>query len=367
MADIHEVEDSAQNGAARRRGPAEGWSPAPSEKRASGGRLVSVQHLRAAAAISVVGYHISQWTGANIEVARAGVDVFFVISGFIMWRIAGSREERPVRFLWRRASRILPPYWAATLLLLGIATIWPAFLPKVQPRTAHVLLSLALLPHLNPVGQPFPLLAPGWTLCYEAGFYLVFAAALLAPRQRRPAILFAVAIALIVIGLSLADPVYVLGANPIVLEFLFGVWIGRAAEAGRLPGPTWSSALALLGAVILIVYGVLQWRDETWRFLTWGVPAAAIVAGAVGLDRAASGPRWRMLTVLGDASYSIYLFHTIAVAAIAHLVGERRTWLFVPLAMTCAIAAGIAGRALIEKPLLAWLRGRTDRFPLSSL
>ncbi|MGH7010364.1 MAG: acyltransferase family protein, partial [Caulobacteraceae bacterium] len=319
------------------------------------------------AAISVVGYHISQWTGANIEVARAGVDVFFVISGFIMWRIAGSREERPVRFLWRRASRILPPYWAATLLLLGIATIWPAFLPKVQPRTAHVLLSLALLPHLNPVGQPFPLLAPGWTLCYEAGFYLVFAAALLAPRQRRPAILFAVAIALIVIGLSLADPVYVLGANPIVLEFLFGVWIGRAAEAGRLPGPTWSSALALLGAVILIVYGVLQWRDETWRFLTWGVPAAAIVAGAVGLDRAASGPRWRMLTVLGDASYSIYLFHTIAVAAIAHLVGERRTWLFVPLAMTCAIAAGIAGRALIEKPLLAWLRGRTDRFPLSSL
>ncbi|HEV2365680.1 MAG TPA: acyltransferase [Caulobacteraceae bacterium] len=326
--------------------------------RGEGGTILSVQYLRGAAALLVVFYHVLQWRSGGFEIGRCGVDIFFVISGFIMWRITSEGDEaRPGLFLWRRATRIVPAYWVATLTLAAIALAWPAFLPKVKPQPEHMLLSLAFIPHLDPSGLPFPLLAPGWTLSYEAGFYLIFAAALLTPRRLRAGIVIAALGFIVVAGIALNDPVYVLGANPLVLEFAFGLLIGVLAEARLAPGPGLSAALFIIGAAALAICGLAGWRSEAWRFLVWGVPAAAVVAGAIGLESRHGAPRIGLLLGLGDASYSIYLFHPIAVAAAARAIGEWKA-LFIPAGLAAAVLAGLAGRVLIEKPAMRWLRQR---------
>ena len=147
--------------------------------------LVSIQALRALAALAVTTYHALQWADGGFDVGRAGVDVFFVISGFIMWHVTAGRDMAPADFLWRRLTRVAPLYWLSTLGVLAVALVWPAFLPEVRPGWAHLALSLAFIPHLDPKGLPFPTLPPGWTLNYEAVFYLIFAAALAGPRAWR--------------------------------------------------------------------------------------------------------------------------------------------------------------------------------------
>src|SRR3984957_156703 len=108
--------------------------------------LLSIQALRALAALAVVAYHALQWDRGGFDVGRAGVDVFFVISGFIMWHVTSGREVVPGAFLWRRITRVAPLYWLATFGVLAVALAWPAFLPEVRPGWRHLALSLAFVP-----------------------------------------------------------------------------------------------------------------------------------------------------------------------------------------------------------------------------
>ncbi len=319
--------------------------------------IVSIQYLRAAAALAVVTYHILQWRTGGFEEGRAGVDVFFVISGVIMWRITANRSAKAGAFLWRRFTRVAPAYWIATLLLAAVAVGWPAFLPKVRPQWSHVLLSLAFIPHFDPLGLPFPLLAPGWTLSYEAGFYLVFAAALAVTRQRFRALwLTGGLFAIVVAGFILPDPAYILGANPMLLEFAAGVWLGKLSGEGAALTRPWGALMLAAGLAALAIMDITSWRSELWRPLLWGVPATLIVAGALTLEARGGIIVSKPLLGLGDASYSIYLIHPLAVAAVAHALGTSPAWLFTSLAFAAAIGAGLAGRAAVEKPAIALCR-----------
>lgn len=322
--------------------------------------LASIQYLRAAAALGVVVFHACQWRGWNFNVGRAGVDVFFVISGLIIWRITGAGEGSPYRFVWRRITRVAPIYWLVTLAVA--AAVWPApfFLPNVHPRWDHLLLSLAFIPHLDPTGLPFPLLPPGWTLNYEAFFYLVFAAALFAPRRRQAAIVCAALFAAMAAGVILADPVYILGANPLLAEFAAGIAIALLAEHRGLPGPRGGLALMAIGIALLAIPAALGWFSELGRPFIWGPPAALIVVGALAVEWSGALPRWPALARLGDASYALYLIHLPAQAIIAQLFPHAGALRFLVLAVPASIASGLACHALVEKPLIrlcrAWPR-----------
>ena len=145
-------------------------------------KLASIQILRAAAALSVTLFHAGQWSHLDCAVGAAGVDVFFVISGFVLWTACEARPQSPAAFLLARVGRILPLYWIVTLAVAAVAIAAPMAVPIVLPDLRHMVLSLLLLPHTDPAGGPFPLLPTGWTLTYEAFFYLVMALALAAPR-----------------------------------------------------------------------------------------------------------------------------------------------------------------------------------------
>lgn len=319
----------------------------------------SIQYLRAVAAIAVAVYHACQWLDGGFEVGRAGVDIFFVISGFIMWSITAGRPVRPGSFLWRRFTRVAPTYWLLTLVMAAVAIAWPAFLPNVRAGWSHVLLSMAFVTHRDPVGLPFPVLPAGWTLNYEAEFYLLFAAGLLLKEGPRLALVTAALTAIAVLGV-LVPPLYTLGANAMMLEFAAGLWLAKLVRDRALPGARAGGAIAAVGLVIFVLTDSAWFGDTLLRPLTWGVPSLMLVGGAVALEEAGRVPRWPWLKALGDASYSIYLCHAPASAVVAHLLGTGRPLLFAPAAIVASIAVGLACRRWVERPLLGLLRGRHD-------
>lgn len=318
---------------------------------------VSIQHLRALAALSVALFHACQWSQIDFSIGAAGVDLFFVISGFVMWTVTAGRDVTPAAFLRRRVIRVAPLYWLVTLALVAGALAVPQRFPEVEPRADHVLLSLAFIQHMNPGGQPFPVLAPGWTLNYEAVFYLVFASTLILPVRRRIA---ALTMALAVLSLAgfAWPPGYVMLLNPMFLQFLAGVWLARLAQEGLLPERAIGWLLMGMGLALFLLLWLSAIDPDLWRPMIWGVPAALVVAGAVSVEADGGWPDWRWLGLLGNASYSLYLTHTLTIGALAMTIGAWNPPLFVPLAMAVAAAGGLAGYLWVERPLLALLRRR---------
>ena len=324
----------------------------------------SIQYLRALAALSVVFFHAFQWTNVagltatDFPTGAAGVDVFFVISGFVMWVTTDCDPPKPLEFLRRRAVRILPPYWLFTLLAAALALSLPQVFQDIRFSTGNLILSMLLIPHIDPAGDAFPLLKPGWTLCYEAAFYIVFAIGLLFARGRARMIFLAIAL-VTVAALGMLSPwASLLIANPLMLEFLGGVSLAALWRAKRLGSVRRGVSLIVVALACFVVLQTLDYRDYNWRPLFWGVPAAILVAGLVDVEAARGGLRnVPPLKWLGDASYSIYLCHPLVIEALARLGPLDKAWVFIPEAVIVSAATGLIVRQLFEKPSLRWLNG----------
>ncbi len=337
--------------------------------------VLSNQYLRGIAALSVVLFHSFQCVNDGFAVGAGGVDVFFVISGFVLWTVIEATPVSPGVFLWRRAVRVVPLYWIITLVLAALVLAAPWVLPQVRFGWGHLARSLLFIPHNDLVGDPFPLLPVGWTLNYEVVLYLVMAVALLAPRRWRLWVITGLLFAVTSIGF-LHPPAYPLFANPMLLQFVAGAWLGQAWLRGRLPGKAVGWALIVIGVDLFAAQQIMRWHMprmvtmlDLWRPFLWGIPAFLIVAGAVSVEAAGGVQEARPLHVLGDASYSLYLCHWWVIALIARVVPTTQPWLFMPVAIAGAVAVGLACRQGLEKPLLAWfsgLRRRADRTVLDA-
>lgn len=312
--------------------------------------------LRGVAALGVAVFHASQWTGLNLHTGAAGVDLFFVISGFVMWLVTGGREASPGVFLWRRVRRVAPLYWLMTLTAVGVTAFSAYVRWDVRPTSSHILLSLAFIPHFNPAGLPFPVLAQGWTLTYEALFYGLFTLALFLPRDRQFLALALALLAIYVIGYA-NPPFYMLIGNSLLLEFLLGMGLARAWRAKALPAAPWGVAWMVLGVLGLAASFPIGGDDPgNWRAVVWGLPATAIVGGALAIERAGRWPRMPWLERLGDASYALYLSHRLSITAAMTALAGLPAFLTVPAAILAAALAGLIIHWLVERPLLKALK-----------
>jgi exopolysaccharide production protein ExoZ len=318
--------------------------------------LRSVHGLRFVAAFAVLVFHSLTAFGPPLTGSTpgaAGVDLFFVISGFVIGYVG--LEDDPVTFLMKRLIRVVPLYWLATAAYVLILY----YLFKTTPTFEQTFRSLFLIPDFSQ--SWYPIYYPGWTLCYEMAFYLVFSVPLLWTGRRAT-----VAAAAILAGLS-AIPIPVPFASdavfgtPLCLEFVFGLLIAEAIRRGHRLTPA-MGILSVLGGIGLLAMSVADTSPS--RAIHWGIPAAMIVLGALGLE---DKKFWRARLVIlgGDASYAIYLSH-VSVMTLVYSALEYAGFNLLSdgpgivlrefLLLGSALAGGTLIHLWIERPMLLVLR-----------
>ena len=347
--------------------------------------LLSIQALRALAAVMVVFHHAQNDAGRTAAelgapFARlfalpwaAGVDLFFVVSGFVMVFSSEKMFAAPGgagQFISRRIARIVPLYWLATGIFAAAALRGAAAGKQLAPSLGEILSSFAFLPFPRGIdGAPRPVHSLGWTLEYEMFFYLVFACFLWLPRARAVAGVAAFLGALVLAHVAFQPQNIALAfwSDPIVLEFALGMGIALAHRAGvRL------SNIAALGvalpALALLASDPMHSASEGFdaldpsgflRLFSWGAPMAVIFAAIVLRAKTpAPSPLLRAAAVVGDASYALYLFHPLALIALRKvwLAGHLERFGFWPLVIAstlASIALSLVIYRWIEKPLTA--------------
>jgi len=326
--------------------------------------LYGIQYLRAFAALAVVLFHAAERSGSHFRIGAAGVDIFFVISGFIMWTMSERRPVTPLRFLLDRLQRIAPSYWIVTAIMIVGAIV--GLFPNMKLTAGHIAGSLLFIPVRSPSnGEIWPVLVQGWTLNFEMFFYVLFAACLFLPRRLRLGGMIGIFAAFVIVGAIFApqSPMLATYTRPIILEFVAGAVLGQLWLKGNIPGAGLGLALiiaSISGFAAIEIFG-LEFNE-----ITCGPLAIALVLGMVSVERSGRLPEIPPLTYLGNSSYSIYLWHTLAISVIAKLVASTP----IPSDVTAFIGAiagtllGIFAYELVEKPMrnllrnVSWRRAR---------
>ena len=324
----------------------------------------SIQTLRGVAALLVVIFHAGlrfDSSEMTFRTGNAGVDIFFVISGFVMWTVTARRPTRPLVFLQQRFVRLAPMYWCFTLLMFATSTLAPSMVPRMRPTVPHLLLSMAFVPHVSPnLDRILPLLGQGWTLNFEVFFYLIFAVALALRTEWRLPAIGASLLALPVLGVFVLTPEIPITTllSPLLIEFLGGIGIAWFVTTGRRLPVGWSWTCVILGVALLACAEPAA--DAEWgRLLEFGIPAFFVVGGMVGAETSGALRFTRLPLWLGDASYSIYLSHTFVISALGKVwPNSLAPWPFIVTATVCSALMGGLIYVVIERPLLALMRGR---------
>jgi peptidoglycan/LPS O-acetylase OafA/YrhL len=346
-----------------------------------GRKVLNVQALRAIAALMVLGAHLpaaekrfaggTPYFGFLSLPGTWGVDLFFVVSGFVIvtsaWRKFGGGTPARLDFIARRFLRIYPLYWLL-LIPISILAIWQPWLVNgSQAQRPSILASFLLLPQIGK-----PLLTVSWTLVFEVYFYAVFAAFVGWQRRFAPLLLGAWGLFTVVMHVAFpqpANPYLAHLCNTISLEFILGAAVGWAFASDRkLAG----GALALGLGVAGIVFAAFAYPrfDDAYalhgglRCLAIGLPMAAILYGSVALEVRGRFRFPQPLVRLGDASYSLYLFHVPVMIALGRIAqgtlatnpGLHVVWLV--LLIVAILSCSLACYYYVEKPLLkAMARG----------
>lgn len=340
----------------------------------------SIQYLRGVAALAVLLYHLDvQFTRLGNQsfmpdVLASGVDLFFVISGFIMWVTTQDDAITPLSFYRKRLVRVVPLYWIITSVIVVAALVLPGIVQSAQFDLWHVVASYLFLPYPSPIdGALNPILVPGWTLNYEMYFYAVFALTLLLPRKPRLYAVSALLLLIVFLGLVFTPetPALQFWTSTMLLEFLFGIAAGAVLVSGRFDKASWLGWAILIGGAVGLGFSeFLEWGGS--RAFFFGVPCAAILFGAAILDRARAVPRWRVPKLLGDASYSIYLSHGLTLSAIGQVWHSHfpnnglSNTAFSLVAILGGLLIGIAIHFAVEKPLIVLLGRRRQQALASS-
>ena len=341
-------------------------------------QLYGIQVLRALAALMVAVHHVqgdagflaaragTVFTPSHTLPWTAGVDLFFVISGFIMVHSSARLFDRPEGarlFIARRIARIVPLYWAATTLFLLVLLASPALLNSEVPSLGQIAASYLFWPLANAAGELQPIYSLGWTLNYEMLFYVLFGAALLAPGWLVVP-LVCVALAGLVGAQALAGPLplpFGFWGQPIVLEFAAGMAVGLLRRNGlRLDGRLrWLMTAA--GIALFVIASGDGWAQTSWGAVALRGPAALLLVTAAACGRNVTAPSAleRALAVVGDASYALYLVHPFAMRALREVflwIAPSATGLFIAFALIAAVLAALAVYHWFERPMTKVLR-----------
>ncbi len=344
---------------------------------ASNSRFYGIQILRGIAAVLVLFHHqlvairdLSIPGGSQFAILSRGafgVDIFFPVSGFVMFLTASSALRRPDAacaaedFARRRLIRIAPLYWFFTTLRLLVVRLTTHGRLLAHLSLWYIAASYLFLPCYNPQGKPLPVLPAGWTLSYEMLFYAVVTFCIL---RRKPLIGWC---ALIIGALSLISLIIPRTwggltwlASPIELEFLGGLLLAQLCLRRVLLRPV-AAVIAIVAAALWVALAPWEAEESVLRALLWGVPGCLLVWAFTSIEAVVDLSRRKFLLLLGDASYSLYLLHLFIVPFTARALAQLRLQGTLALAAAqvvgaaMTVALSIVVHIRVETPLMSLL------------
>jgi peptidoglycan/LPS O-acetylase OafA/YrhL len=328
----------------------------------------SIQFLRFFAAMLVVVMHATEAISLRIPqyihsgywgLGSSGVDIFFVISGFVMAITTSNkpgllcaRLTQAGLFVRRRIVRIVPLYWFYTLLKMALVVLIPSLALRTTLELPHIIYSFLFIPSKSPWGLVQPILPVGWTLFFEMLFYWVFALAIVLAVQR---FIWCLLVFLLINWVSVDYPdstVMMFYSQSIVFEFVLGLLVAEIIRRYQCL-PLWFGFLAVIIGGMLI-FGI-SWAKEVDRCLTWGVGAAFLVLGCLTCEKHQFLQKiFIKLKILGDISYSTYLCHTFVVPALVVVFNKLQfsnAYLITTVCCGLVICCSFISYFYIEKPL----------------
>ncbi|EHS7019695.1 acyltransferase [Escherichia coli] len=346
-------------------------------------KIFSVQYLRGIAALLVVMYHFSfftpTWFSSLFANGMVGVDVFFIISGFIIYFSTKRREECfPSVFLIKRISRIYPLFLVA--LLANI------LLQSGQIPSEQVIRGLLVLHNDYTLPAPafgFNLLPPAWTLTYELAFYALFClCSAITFSHRGPlciVLLLVIPAALqlyfngsislngtVTASPSAHSPFFALirlSGSTMFYEFAFGIMAGMIFERVKMNLANSTAITTATLATGVFFYLFFTFSDHTSGIEGMFFFAAIFFVGVLMLDKSKTG-EIKAFSFLGDISYSLYLCHWLVMMAVQKSIpiGEYQHWgLLVPTMLFSSIVLAFIANRLIERPCIRFARLTINR------
>jgi exopolysaccharide production protein ExoZ len=296
----------------------------------------------------------------------AGVDIFFVISGYIIFSVATNSGHSPgqaLHFFGRRVIRVVPVYWFYTALMLAAIVIFPSALKNTTFSPVNFISSLFFIPSINGHGAIRPMLEQGWTLNYEFFFYTLVALSILMPQKWR--------LLLVILSLTLVQVTASFLEGHSWLAKFYGYDVMYEFLLGAILYRFWARQAALPFFVrifaVFLGFGLL-WLNSNLglqlpRCIGQGLPALLIVAACLFSLPQNSLTITRPLVVMGDASYSLYLSHPFAVNAtflVLRKLGAGNAIAIFVVAVLMAFGLAYASYRLIELPANSALRKKWD-------
>ena len=328
--------------------------------------VYSVQILRGVAAFFVVLHHVllqlySRGSGREFDQGAAGVDIFFVISGFVIY-VAGRNLDWS-EFARRRIVRIVPLYWMFLVLKIVFWKLSGGASPRPIGSLSYIVSSFLFIPaYRGDSPDPTPLITSAWTLNYEIYFYLVCSVILFAVPRR----FFVIGVFLVIgltsmggLGLTVSTHILQIPAilslfNPICLEFLAGIVLGIL----WIRSGNWPTGFGFILLCISVAWFCIAPKPgliDFHRPLFWGIPSILLVASFLIFELKFNFRRFKFLLLLGDSSYALYLSHSAVLPILDKILTKLRIFWEVEaviLSLIC-ILVGIVIHLFVERPMTA--------------
>jgi exopolysaccharide production protein ExoZ len=317
--------------------------------------LNNIQVLRAVAVVCVVITHVvgaASLYGPDSALLKIldgwglfGVDLFFVISGFVMAYTHSTNPKSIKLFILNRLLRIAPLYWVITISLACVLLSMPGIFSSLRFDLYHIVASLFFMSKFLTANEPLVLV--GWTLEYEMLFYVVFAFCLTVASDR----------VRYVILLIVLCAISLLTKNYLYLEFVFGIIVFLIVESVELKST--SAWFMLIVGSFMLFFNKLFISYDLNRLIWYGLPAAFLVLGAVSVMQI----ECKVFVILGDASFSIYLIQALTIVVFYKAINILDFSSLDPLlcffvALLSTVIIGLIVHNYLDKPLVAYLKSK---------
>jgi peptidoglycan/LPS O-acetylase OafA/YrhL len=347
------------------------------------GTIKSIQILRAIAAIMVAYLHSTGRGAVNLLPSSGGfgVDIFFIISGFVIASIASKETDY---FFIKRLIRLVPLYIIATLIMVLACIVFPEKINHAVANFPAFIKSILFIPYkietkIEPSG---PILGQGWTLNYEMFFYIIMAVCIVIIRNKKYTGIYCASITgVIFISLNIIDSnIFILKyyQDSLFPEFIYSIILfyiyqylkGRNKEYIMIRNNLFNVILFSLIGIICFVYmvgdNIYNWHSINNRNIYWGIPSLVLVFAFLNLEKQIK-VNWliKLVIKIGEASYVLYLFHTFMIMFFTRIVFSKiitnNSNLFVSIAleiiiMFSTVFASMVIYNILDKPIQKYLR-----------